>query len=71
MQNYHVDNPAAISEGRHMINPTKEDNMTSEDLKLYRGIAAERDKLRELLSRAVEGPWSDADLKEARNILSK
>ena len=44
--------------------------MTAEDLKLYRGIAAERDKLRELLSRAVEGPWSDADLKEARELLS-
>jgi hypothetical protein len=27
MQNYHVDNPAAMSEGRHMINPTKDNNM--------------------------------------------
>jgi hypothetical protein len=27
MQNYHVDNPAAMSEGRHMINPTKDDHM--------------------------------------------
>jgi hypothetical protein len=27
MQNYHVDNPAAITEARHMINPTKDDNM--------------------------------------------
>jgi hypothetical protein len=27
MQNYHVDNPAAITEGRHMINPAKEDHM--------------------------------------------
>jgi hypothetical protein len=27
MQNYHVDNPAAMSEGRHMINPTKDDQM--------------------------------------------
>lgn len=44
--------------------------MTDEDLKLYRGIAAERDKLRELLARAVEGPWSDSDLKEARKILA-
>ena len=44
--------------------------MTDEDLKLYRGIAAERDKFRELLSRAVEGPWSDADLQEARQILA-
>jgi hypothetical protein len=27
MQNYHVDNPAAITESRHMINPTKDDQM--------------------------------------------
>jgi hypothetical protein len=27
MQNYHVDNPAAMSEGRHMINPTKDAQM--------------------------------------------
>ena len=44
--------------------------MTDEDLKFYRGIAAERDKLRELLARAVEGPWTDTDLDEARAILS-
>jgi hypothetical protein len=31
MQNYHVDNPAAISEGRHMINPTKESTMPRND----------------------------------------
>jgi adenylate kinase family enzyme len=30
MQNYHVDNPAAMSEGRHMINPTKEIQMSNE-----------------------------------------
>jgi hypothetical protein len=24
MQNYYVDNPTAMSEGRHMINPTKD-----------------------------------------------
>jgi S-DNA-T family DNA segregation ATPase FtsK/SpoIIIE len=28
MQNYHVDNPAAISEGRHMINPQRTNDMT-------------------------------------------
>jgi hypothetical protein len=28
MQNYHVDNPTAMSEGRHMINLTKENHMT-------------------------------------------
>jgi hypothetical protein len=28
MQNYHVDNPAVMSEGRHMINPTKDDDMS-------------------------------------------
>ena len=27
MQNYYVDNPAAMSECRHMINPTKDDQM--------------------------------------------
>jgi hypothetical protein len=27
MQNYHVDIPAAMSEGKHMINPTKDDHM--------------------------------------------
>jgi hypothetical protein len=27
MQNYHVDNPAAMSEGRRMINSTKDDPM--------------------------------------------
>jgi hypothetical protein len=27
MQNYHVDNPAAMSEGRHIINPTKDGQM--------------------------------------------
>jgi hypothetical protein len=27
MQNYHVDNPAAMSEGRHMITSTKDDHM--------------------------------------------
>jgi hypothetical protein len=27
MQNYHVDNSAAMSEGRRMINPTKDDQM--------------------------------------------
>jgi hypothetical protein len=27
MQNYHVDNPTAMSEGRRMINPTKDDQM--------------------------------------------
>jgi hypothetical protein len=27
MQNYHVDNLAAITESRHMINPTKDDQM--------------------------------------------
>jgi hypothetical protein len=30
MQNYHVDNPAAMSEGRHMINPTKETKRMNE-----------------------------------------
>lgn len=37
---------------------------------LIRMLVAERDKLRELLARAVEGPWSDSDLKEARKILA-
>jgi hypothetical protein len=35
MQNYHVDKPAAMSESRHMINPTKDDDMKWKDSTTY------------------------------------
>jgi hypothetical protein len=60
MQNYHVDNPAAMSEGRHMINTTRESTMQTKDVTITSAqIVVNRQSLLDIVRALDIGAKSD------------